>query len=44
MELEKLSENEMSHIKGGDGYWVMIDDQWIWVETYGLGDEDYENM
>lgn len=44
MELEKLSENEMSHIKGGDGYWDMIDGRWIWVETYGLGDEDYENM
>ena len=42
-ELEKLSENEMAQIKGGEGHWEMINGQWAWVETYDLGDEDYEN-
>lgn len=27
MALEKLSEEEMSHIKGGDGHWEIINDQ-----------------
>lgn len=38
-ELEKLSENEMSQIRGG-GYWAWIKDQWIWINTLNLGDED----
>lgn len=42
--LEKLSENEMSQIKGGEGYWVLWNGEWRWVNTYDLDDEDYENM
>lgn len=37
-ELEKLSEKEMSQIKGGTGRWVLIDNQWIWVEDCNLED------
>lgn len=37
-ELEKLSEKEMSQIRGGTGQWVFIDNQWIWVEDYNLED------
>lgn len=39
-ELEKLSESEMSQIKGGGGYWVWVDNQWFWIEAMDLGDED----
>lgn len=42
-ELEKLSEKDMSQIRGGNGRWVLINNEWFWVEDYNLGDEDYEN-
>lgn len=44
MELEKLSENEMMQIKGGEGQWIFINGQWILIDGLDLGDEDYENM
>lgn len=37
-ELEKLSEQEMSQIRGGTGRWVFINNEWIWVETLDLED------
>lgn len=43
-ELEKLSVEEMNQIKGGEKQLVWIDGQWVWIETYDLGDEDYENI
>ncbi|WP_294605217.1 hypothetical protein [uncultured Bacteroides sp.] len=43
IELEKLSENEMLQIKGGEqstGKWIYIDGEWIYISTFGLGEED----
>lgn len=37
--LEKLSENEMSQIKGGEK-WLFINGEWICIEPYDLEDED----
>lgn len=31
-EFEKLSENEMSQIKGGEGQWILYDGQWYWID------------
>lgn len=39
MELEKLSEKEMSQIKGGEqvsGEWIYLDGEWIYVNTLDL--------
>lgn len=38
-EFEKLSENEMSQIRGG-GQWIWVMGQWGWIEMSDLGDED----
>lgn len=37
-ELEKLSEKEMSQIRGGNGRWVLINNEWIWIEALDLED------
>lgn len=37
-ELEKLSEKEMSQIRGGNGRWVLINNEWFWVENFDLED------
>lgn len=42
MELEKLSENEMSQIKGGEE-WIYINGTWVCIDPFTLGDENYEN-
>lgn len=42
-ELNKLSENEMSQIKGGEN-WIFVNGQWVCIDTFDLGDEDYEGM
>ncbi|WP_300700610.1 bacteriocin [Bacteroides sp.] len=38
---EKLSEEEMSQIKGG-GRWVLVEGTWHWIETFDLGEEEHE--
>lgn len=40
--LERISKSEMSQIKGGQngGYWICIDGQWCWIETYDLGEDE----
>lgn len=38
LQLEKLSENEMSLIKGGK--WMFIDGEWHWVVTMDLKDDE----
>lgn len=38
-ELEILSENKMSQIRGGD-QWMWFENQWIWIKTLNLGGED----
>lgn len=43
MELERLSRNEMSLIKGGQqssGEWIYVDGNWIYIEKLDLGEED----
>lgn len=43
MELERLSRNEMSLIKGGQqssGEWIYINGNWIYIEKQDLGEED----
>lgn len=43
MELERLSRNEMSLIKGGQqssGEWIYVDGDWIYIEKLDLGEED----
>lgn len=42
-ELEKLSENEMSQIKGG-GRWIWINGELIWIDTYDLGGNDSKGI
>lgn len=45
MELERLSRNEMSLIKGGQqssGEWIYVDGDWIYIEKQDLGEEDYQ--
>lgn len=37
-ELEKLSEKEMSQIRGGNGRWVLINNKWVWIEALDLED------
>lgn len=43
MELERLSRNEMSLIKGGQqssGEWIYINGNWIYIEKQDLEKED----
>lgn len=37
-EMQQLSVAEMSQIKGGK--WVWIKDQWYWIETLDLDEDD----
>lgn len=37
-EMQQLSVAEMSQIKGGK--WVWIKDQWCWIETLDLDEDD----
>jgi hypothetical protein len=38
IEMQQLSVAEMSQIKGGK--WVWIKDQWYWIETLDLDEDD----
>lgn len=45
MKSDKLSENEMLQIRGGEqllGEWVYVEGEWIYLNTYDLGEEDHE--
>lgn len=40
--LEKISEIEMSQIRGGkaEGRWLYINGQWYWIGPYSLGEDE----
>lgn len=45
IELEKLSKNEMSQIRGGElspGQWIYLNGEWIYIERYDLGEDNYQ--
>lgn len=39
MEIEKLTEQELSSTKGG-GKWVHIGDKWYWIDTLDYDPEE----
>ena len=38
MDIEKMTEQELTTIKGGK--WIFIVDEWVWVDTLSLDPEE----